>query len=50
MKTLEHKGKGFELTYTKNSLTDAFYEYLDINTDTEILTYKKIKEILNIYK
>ena len=45
MKMLEHKGKGFEPIYTRSSLTDALHEYLGINTDTEILTYKKIKEI-----
>ena len=50
MKMLEHKGKGFEPTYTRNSLTDALHEYLGINTDTEILTYKKIKEIFNTHK
>lgn len=45
MKMLEHKGKGFEPIYTRSSLTDALHKYLGINTDTEILTYKKIKEI-----
>ncbi len=50
MKMLEHKGKGFEPTYARNSLTDALHEYLGINTDTEILTYKKIKEIFKSYE
>ena len=47
MKLLEHKGKGFEPLYTRNELTDALHEYLGINTDTEIITYKKIKKIFS---
>ena len=47
MKMLEHKGKGFEPIQTRDDLTDDLHKFLGINTDTEIITYKKIKEILN---
>lgn len=47
MKMLEHKGKGFEPIQTRNNLTDDLHAFLGINTDTEILTYEKIKKILN---
>ena len=46
MKLLEHKGKGYEPTYTRTDLTDALHKFLGINTDTEIISYKKIKKIL----
>ena len=45
MKMLEHKGKGFEPTYTRNDLTDDLHNFLGVTTDNEILTYKKIKKI-----
>ena len=45
MKMLEHKGKGFEPIQTRNDLTDDLHSFLGIKTDTEILTYKKIKKI-----
>ena len=48
MKLLEHNGKGFEPIQTRDDLTDALHEFLGINTDTEIITYKKIKEILDM--
>lgn len=47
MQMLEHQGKGYEPTQKRNDLTDALHGYLGINTDTEIITYKKIKKILN---
>lgn len=47
MKMLEHNGKGFEPIQTRDNLTDDLHEFLGINTDTEILTYEKIKKILN---
>lgn len=50
MKMLEHKGKGFEPTYTRTNLTDDLHHFLGINTDTEILTYEKIKKILIQYE
>ena len=45
IKMLEHNGKGFEPIQTRDNLTDDLHKFLGINTDTEILTYKKIKEI-----
>ena len=48
MKMLEHNGKGFEPIQTRNNLTDDLHHFLGINTDTEILTYEKIKKILNL--
>lgn len=47
MKMLEHKGKGYEPTYTRTNLTDDLHNFLGINTDNEIVTYKKIKKILD---
>lgn len=46
MKMLEHKGKGYEPIQTRNDLTDDLHNFLGTNTDTEIITYKKIKKIL----
>lgn len=46
MKMLEHKGKGYEPIQERNNLTDDLHQFLGINTDTEIITYKKIKKIL----
>lgn len=45
MQMLEHKGKGFEPIQTRDNLTDDLHKFLGINTDTEILTYKKFKKI-----
>ena len=47
MKMLEHNGKGFEPIQTRDNLTDDLHQFLGINTDTEILTYEKIKKIFN---
>lgn len=47
MKMLEHKGKGFEPIQTRDDLTDDLHNFLGVNTDTEILTYKKFKKIFN---
>lgn len=46
MKMLEHKGKGYEPIQDRNDLTDDLNHFLGINTDTQIITYKKIKKIL----
>ena len=46
MKMLEHKGKGYEPIQDRNNLTDDLNHFLGINTDTQIITYKKIKKIL----
>ena len=48
MKMLEHKGKGYVPEYTRTDLTDALHQFLGINTDNEIVEYKKIKKILDI--
>lgn len=45
MKLLEHKGKGYEPTYTRTDLTDELNQFLGINIDSEIVEYKKIKKI-----
>lgn len=47
MKMLEHKGKGYIPEYTRTELTDALHQFLGINTDNEIVTYKKIKKIFD---
>lgn len=47
MKLLEHKGKGYEPAYKRTDLTDDLHAFLGENTDTEIITYKKIKKILD---
>lgn len=46
IKMLEHKGKGYEPIQDRNDLTDDLHRFLGINIDTEIITYKKIKKIL----
>ena len=48
MKLLEHKGKGFEPIQTRDDLTDALHAFLGLKTDTEIITYKKIKNFLSL--
>ena len=48
MKLLEHKGKGYEPIQTRDDLTDDLHAFLGLNTDTEIITYKKIKKILEL--
>jgi hypothetical protein len=47
IKILEHIGKGFEPIYNRDTLTDDLHNFLGINTDTQIVTYKKIEKILN---
>ena len=46
MKLLEHKGKGYEPAYKRTDLTDDLHEFLGQTTDNEVITYKKIKKIL----
>ena len=48
MKMLEQKGKGYVPEYTRTDLTDDLQYFLGINTDNEIVDYKKIKKILDI--
>ena len=45
MMLLEHKGKGYEPIQMRDDLTDALHRFLGFDTDTEIITYKKIKKI-----
>ena len=47
MKMLELKGKGFIPEYERTDLTDALHDFLGIETDNEIVNYKKIKKILD---
>lgn len=47
MNVLEHKGLGFEPLYERTFLTDDLHELFKFNTDYEIISYKKIKKILN---
>ena len=48
MKVLEHKGKGFEPIQNRDDLTDDLHHFFGLNTDTEIITYKKMKKILSL--
>lgn len=47
---LEFKGKGYVPEYTRTDLTDALHFFLGINTDNEIVNYKKIKKIFDSQK
>lgn len=47
MNMFEHKGSGFEPEYERTEITDDLHEIFSFNTDYEIVTYKKIKKILN---
>ena len=47
MKMLELKGKGYVPEYTRTELTDDLHYFLGITTDNEIVSYKKIKKILD---
>ena len=44
---LEQKGLGYEPIYERTNLTDDLHEIFKLNTDLEIVSYKKIKKILN---
>ena len=48
MNMIEHKGYGYEPIYERNILTDHLHDTFKFNTDFEIISYKKIKKILNI--
>ena len=50
MKMLELKGKGYVPEYTRTDLTDDLHQFLGINTDNEIIDYKKIKKIFDSQK
>ena len=47
MYMVEHKGFGYEPVYERTNITDDLHEILSFRTDYEILSYKKIKKILN---
>ena len=47
MTVLEHKGYGYEPEYERTILTDELHEIFKFNTDYEIVSYKKMKKILN---
>ena len=47
MEMIEHKGIGFEPIYERNQITDDLHEIFSFNTDFEIVSYKKIKKILD---
>ena len=48
MTMLEQKGLGFEPEYERTAITDELHDLFKFNTDLEIVTYKKMKKILNI--
>lgn len=47
MTVLEQKGLGFEPEYERTTITDDLHEIFKFNTDLEIVSYKKMKKILN---
>ena len=47
MYMVEHKGIGYEPVYERTIITDDLHEIFGFRTDFEILSYKKIKKILN---
>ena len=48
MNMIEQKGIGFEPIYERTNITDDLHELFNFNTDLEIVSYKKMKNILNI--
>ena len=47
MNMVEHKGYGYEPVYERTIITDDLHNVFRFNTDFEIVSYKKIKKILN---
>ncbi len=47
MNMLEQKGCGYQPLYERTNLTDELHELFKFNTDYEIVSYKKMKKILN---
>ena len=43
----ELKGNGYIPSYERTNITDFIHEKYNFNTDTEVITYKKIKKIFN---
>ena len=50
MEVLEIKGDGYIPTYTRTVLTDDLHRIFGLNTDSEIITYKKFKKIASQIK
>lgn len=47
MNMLEQKGYGYQPLYERTHLTDELHEIFKFNTDYEIISYKKMKKILD---
>lgn len=47
MNMVEQKGIGFEPIYERTNITDELHDLFKFNTDLEIVSYKKMKKILN---
>lgn len=47
MNVTEIKGNGYIPSYERTDITDFIHNIYNFNTDTEIITYKKIKKIIN---
>lgn len=47
MEMIEQNGLGFEPIYERTNLTDNLHEVFKFNTDLEIVSYKKMKKILD---
>ncbi len=50
MEVLETKGDGYLPAYTRTDLTDDLHRIFGLDTDTEIISYKKFKKILSQVK
>lgn len=50
MEVLETKGNGYLPAYTRTDLTDDLHQIFGLDTDTEIISYKKFKKILSQVK
>ena len=44
MNVTELKGNGYIPSYERTDITDFIHEKYNFNTDTEVITYKKIKK------
>lgn len=47
MNMIEQKGLGFEPEYERTIITDDLHDLFKLNTDLEIVSYKKMKKIFN---
>lgn len=50
MEVLETKGNGYLPAYTRTDLTDDLHQIFGLDTDSEIISYKKFKKILSQIK